>query len=76
MNDTRTIKENIARITAGIDAERYPILFHYLENKRSRLKKDLLSMLEHMAANRATTIYGGLRYWTSPKDDMMKQKSM
>lgn len=74
MNDTREIKENIARIAAGIDAARYPVLSYYLENKRSRLKRDLLSMLEYMAANRASTIYGGARYWTSPKDDMMKQR--
>lgn len=73
MNDTRDIKKNISRITAGIDAERYPVLSYYLENKRSRLKTDLLLMLERMRDTKAATIYGGLRYWTSPKDDMMKQ---
>lgn len=73
MNDTRTIEANISRITAGVDAERYPVLSYYLENKRSRVKIDLLLMLEHMRDTQAGTLYGGLRYWGIPKDFMQKK---
>lgn len=73
MSSTRTIKENIARITAGTPQEAYPVLSSYLENKRSRLKRDLLSMLEYMRDNPRRTLYGGERYWTIPKQYMMIQ---
>lgn len=73
MSDTRTIEANISRITAGIDRERYPALSYYLENKRSRIKTDLLLMLEYMRDNKASTHYGGLRYWGIPKGYMQQQ---
>lgn len=73
MSSTRTIKENIARITAGTPQEVYPALSSYLENKRSTLKKHLLLMLEYMRDTQAGTVYGGLRYWGIPKDYMQAQ---
>lgn len=73
MSSTSTIKENMARITAGTPQEAYPVLSFYLENKRSRLKRDLLLMLEHMRDTQASTVYGGLRYWGIPKDYMQSQ---
>ena len=70
--DKREIKENIARIKAGISAEKYPVLSGYLSNKRSSLKPHLLFMLEYMAANKAVTIFGGLRYWARRQNDLIK----
>jgi len=70
--DRRAIKENIARIEAGISPEKYPVLSSYLSNKRSSLKRHLLFMLEYMAANKATTIFGGLRYWARRQNDLIK----
>lgn len=73
MSSTSTIKENISRITAGIDGKRYPALSAYLENRRSRLKPNLLLMLEYMRDTQAATKYGGLRYWGIPKGYMQQQ---
>lgn len=73
MSSTSTIKENISRITAGIDGKRYPALSAYLENRRSRLKHNLLLMLEYMRDTQAGTTYGGLRYWGIPKGYMQQQ---
>lgn len=72
MNYTRDIKKNISRVKAGIDAKRYPVLSSFLERKNSRLKQDLLSVLGYMAANKATTLYGGLRYWEVTEDLFMQ----
>lgn len=70
--DKREIKENIARIKTGISSEDYPVLSSYLSNKRSTLKDHLLFMLEYMAANKAVTIFGGLRYWQRRQEDLIK----
>lgn len=70
--DKREIEENIARITAGISPEKYPVLSSYLSNKRSTLKPHLVFMLEYMAANKAVTIFGGLRYWARRQNDLIK----
>lgn len=70
--ENKNIKENIARIEAGISPEKYPVLSSYLSNKRSALKKHLLFMLEYMAANEKKTIYGGFRYWTRHQEDLIK----
>lgn len=70
-----TVEENIRRIATGIDKEKYPVLYGYLNNGRSRLKADLLLMLEHMAANKATTSNSKQRmqYWAIPVS-VMKQR--
>lgn len=70
---TKGIERNIKTIMDGVDQTRYPVLSYYLENKRSRLKRDLLSMLEYMRDNPRRTLYGGERYWTIPKQYMMIQ---
>lgn len=66
------IKESIARIQAGISIEDYPVLSSYLSNKRSTLKPHLLFMLEYMATHKATTIFGGLRYWARRQEDLIR----
>ena len=70
---TKGIERNIKTIMDGVDQTRYSVLSYYLENKRSRLKRDLLSMLEYMRDNPRRTLYGGKRYWTIPKQYMMIQ---
>ena len=74
MITTRDIEKNITRITAGVDPQRYPVLSGYLENKRSRLKRDLLFMLEYMRDNSRCTLYGKERYWSIPKGYMMNKQ--
>lgn len=71
MNNTKDIEKNIERIRTGIDAESFPVLSAYLSNKRSRLKRDLLFILEYMRDNPRRTFYGGKRYWTIPKGYMI-----
>lgn len=70
--DRRDIEDNIARIKAGISSEDYPVLSSYLSNKRSTLKAHLLFLLEDMKTNKATTIFGGLRYWQRRQEDLIK----